>query len=51
MADNTEFRQNLIREWRAALDAVRRAGAVTIAVGVTDMAIILDAADPDGGKS
>jgi hypothetical protein len=48
MADNTEFRLNLIRQWRAALESVRKAGGATITVGVTDMSIILDAADPDG---
>lgn len=44
MADNTEYRLQIIRGWRDALDAVRRAGATTIAVGVADMAVILDAA-------
>lgn len=45
MADNTEFHQNLVRDWRTALDAVRRAGGTTITVGVTDMAVILNAAE------
>lgn len=48
MADNTEFRQHLISGWREALEAVRRAGGTTITVGVTEMAIILDAAQPGG---
>jgi DNA-binding transcriptional MocR family regulator len=44
MADNTEFRRDLIRGWCEALNAVRAAGASSIAVPVNDMAIILDAA-------
>jgi hypothetical protein len=48
MADNTEFVQQVIRDWREALEAVRRAGGTTITVGVTDMAVILDTAKQGG---
>jgi hypothetical protein len=47
MADNTEFRHQIIQGWSDALDAVRKAGGPSVAVPVTDMAIILDAALED----
>lgn len=51
MADNTEFEKKITRDWRTALDAVRRAGGQHITLPVADMAVILNAADPNGGDA
>ena len=42
MSDNEEFIRQVVSEWRQALDACRRAGATSINVPVTTMAIILN---------
>jgi hypothetical protein len=48
MADNTEFVQQVIRGWSAALDAVRVAGGSQVTLPVADLAVILNVAQ--GGE-